>query len=329
MPEPILPEQRNTVTRLMAWVLAALLPGTLAMQLIFGVGVWLNIGLAVVSAVVVEATALILRGRPLGRALGDLSAVVTGWLIALCLPPLAPWWLPVTAAALAVAFGKHLYGGLGRNPFNPAMVGYCAVLIAFPAEIAAWPAASSTPADFATSLQAVFGTAHLDAVSGATPLDHLRTGLTRGLEMPALAAGPMWGHLGAVGWEWISCGFLLGGLVLALRGIIGWRISLTVLAGLLIPATIAWLVAPAHYATPWIHALSGATLLGAFFIATDPVTAATTKRGQLMYGAGIGLITWIIRAYGGYPDGFAFAVLLMNTAAPLIDRYAGARERRG
>lgn len=314
-------------------VLYALIPAIGASFWFFGYGVFINIALTMAVALATEALMLMALGKPIGLFLTDGSAIVTAALLALCLPPLTPWWIPVIGTAFAMVFAKHLYGGLGYNPFNPAMIGYALLLISFPTEMTAWlpvQALAIHPLDLEESLQLVFTgmTAQgweVDAFSGATPLDYTKTQLGLGQSMEEIRAHPLFGLWGGKGWEWISVGFLLGGIWLLYKRVISWHIPFSMLGSLLV---IAWLfhwVEPAQHPSVWLHLLSGGTLLGAFFIATDPVTAAATPRGRVLYGAGIGIFTYIIRTWGGYPDGVAFAVLLMNMAAPTIDYYTQPR----
>jgi electron transport complex protein RnfD len=230
-------------------------------------------------------------------------------LLALAVPPGLPWWLLAFGTAVAVLLAKHAYGGLGQNPFNPAMAGYAVLLVSFPLEMTQWPAPD----------------AGWDAITGATALDTLRTGLRESYTMQEIMAGPAFGRVGASGGEWVNLAALAGGLYLLARRVIRWHIPVAVLAGLAVPAALAHLFDPGAHAGAAFHLASGAAMLGAFFIATDPVSAATSDRGRLVFGAGIGLLTWIIRSWGGFPDGVAFAVLLMNLAVPLIDRYSVPR----
>jgi electron transport complex protein RnfD len=317
-----------SVTRLMGRVILALLPGVAAYTWAIGPAILVQLVLAAGTALATEAVMLRLRQRPVGPFVSDLSAVLTGLLLALALPPLAPWWLTVTGVVFAIVIAKHLYGGLGYNPFNPAMIGFVVLMISFPLEMTRWPA----PLGFAEapglreSLLWIFlgqlpaGTA-LDALSGATPLDHVKTGLAQGQPLAELASGSLYGLVGGRGWEWVQAGYLAGGAYLLATRSIAWQIPVGLAAGLLLPAAIAWTLDPNQFASPLFHAVNGALILGAFFIATDPVTASTTPLGRLLFGAGIGLLTWIIRTFGGYPDAIAFAVLLMNMTAPLLDHY--------
>jgi Na+-translocating ferredoxin:NAD+ oxidoreductase subunit D len=271
---------------------------------LYGPGpLWL-VAVACLTALTSEAIALALRRRSSQPALRDGSVLVTAVLLALAVPPLLPWWLLAFGTAFAVLIGKHAYGGLGQNPFNPAMVGYAVLLVSFPLEMTRWPVPGPG----------------WDALTGATALDALRTGLRQGYTMQEVRAGAEFGRLGAAGSEWVNLAALAGGVYLLGRRIIRWQIPVAMLAGLAVPAALAHGLDPGGHASATFHLASGATMLGAFFIATDPVSAATSDRGRLFYGAGIGLVTWIIRSWGGYPDGVAFAVLLMNLAVPLLDR---------
>jgi electron transport complex protein RnfD len=230
---------------------------------------------------------------------------------------------------VAVLLGKHVYGGLGYNPFNPAMVGYAVLLISFPVAMTRWPLIGAE-LDWPTLARLTVHSFYAgvpppdlswDAWTGATALDVLRTGLRQRLTMQEIRAGGPFGALGAAGWVSINLAALAGGLFLLRRGIVRWQIPTAVLAGIAVPAALGHALDPGSHPGAVFHLLSGATMLGAFFIATDPVSAASSDRGRLIYGAGIGILTWVIRRWGSYPDGLAFAVLLMNLAVPLIDRY--------
>jgi len=324
-----------TVHRVMFQVLLALVPVALVHVALFGPGVVLQLAVTCVTALLCEALALRLRKRDARPALRDGSVLVTACLLALSITPLLPWWLAALGTAFAVLLGKHAFGGLGQNPFNPAMVGYAVLLVAFPMEMTRWPVpldaqGAHSWGDLARlALTAFYGGelgATWDGYTGATALDSIRAGLDLRYTMhELLARGTILGALGARGFEWINLAALAGGLYLLGRRIVRWQIPVAVLAGLLVPAFIAHALDAGANLAPLVQAFSGATMLGAFFIATDPVSAATSDRGRLWYGAGIGLLTWIIRSWGGYPDGFAFAVLLMNLAVPLLDRYTTPR----
>ena len=329
--------QAITVDQVMRKVLLALIPGTIAAMVFFGWGVLINIVIASVTALLCEALMLILRNRPVKPYLTDGSAIVTACLLALALPQLAPWWLTVIGTAFAIIFAKHLYGGLGFNPFNPAMAGYVVVIISFPREMTQWvpPLIEGyTHLNFIETFKLIFSGItpdrfSWDAITMATPLDTLKVQL--GLELSIndihqhKTYGPLFGSLSGVGWEWINGLFLASGIWLAYKRIIDWRIPAGVLGMLFLLSNSFALYDYASFTPPSFHLFSGGIMLAAFFIATDPVTASTTPKGRWLYGMGIGLLIFIIRTWGGYPDGIAFAVLLMNMAAPLIDYYTMPR----
>lgn len=319
------------VSRLMLNVLLALVPGTLAYVWYFGASILLNIALAVSFAVLLEVGVMLLRQRPWKPAVMDLSAVVTAWLLALCLPQHAPWWMTLVGIGFAMLAGKHVYGGLGFNPFNPAMVGYVVLLISFPKEMTYWYLPNHLGPEapgLIDSLQLLWGSqshADWDAMTAATALDSYKTGLAQNQMIEEIRANPVFGDFGGVGWEWIANWWFLGGLWLLYSKTIQWRIPVSLLLSLGAVATVFFLVDPASAASPTFHIFSGGAVLAAFFIATDPVSASTTPTGRLIYGAGIGVLIYVIRTWGGYPDGVAFAVLIMNMLVPLIDRYTQPR----
>ena len=319
----------SSVTGIMLQVLAALVPAGIAHVWFFGPGFLFNLLVATLFAVAGEAAVMAMRGRRPESALSDCSALVTAALLAFALPSLTPWWVTATAALFGVVVAKHLYGGLGFNLFNPAMAGYVVVLISFPVEMNLWVAPHMGDLDYErlTLLQTLRytltgtlpDTLTFDAISRATPLDAMKSGLGALLTVEEIRANPIMGDFGGRGWEWIGNFLAIGGLWLLSRRIIRWQIPVGVLAGLLVPATIMYAIDAGANPGPGFHLFGGATMLGAFFIATDPVTAATSPRGRLVFGLGIGLLTWAIRQWGSYADGVAFAVLLMNMAVPAID----------
>lgn len=336
---PHIVNERNSVRLLMAKVMAALVPATLAHAWFFGPGIWISLLLCLLFGIVFEALALAMRGYPLKPFLSDGSVLLTGWLLALSLPTLAPWWLYAVGMLFAVGVAKHLYGGLGQNLFNPAMVGYAVLIISFPLPMTQWAAPAELALHVPTLAEAmdlVFagqGAVSPDAYTGATPLDGLRAQVLAGQSVQEALGQPIFGHLGGKGGELVAAMFLLGGLLMLANRVITWRIPTAFLAGVAVTALALQFIDPARHAGPIFHLFSGAAMLGAFFIATDPVSASTTPRGQLIYGGLAGFLTVIIRAFGGYPDGVAFAVLLMNLAVPFIDTYTqprvfGAEARR-
>jgi len=319
----------SRVTLHMLQLLLALVPAVITIVYFFGPSVLITMSLAIVTALLAEALMLKLRDRPLKPFLTDGSAIVTAVLLAIALPPLAPWWLTVVGVVFAIVFAKHLYGGLGYNPFNPAMVAYVLLLISFPLEMTTWlPVASlsENPLDFAGAFQVIFNGQlasglSFDTISGATPLDAMKTQIGLLIHPSFISDQALFSIFAGKGWEWINIWFALGGAYLIYRRVISWHIPVAMLLSLITISLITWLIAPETTASPLFHLLSGGTMLGAFFIATDPVTAATTIKGRIVFGAGVGLLTYIIRVWGGYPDGVAFAVLIMNMLVPLIDYY--------
>lgn len=322
-----------SVSTIMLKVLLALVPGIAAYVWVFGGGILLTLALASVTALTAEALMLKLRRRPIMPFLMDGSALVTSWLLALALPPLAPWWLVVVGTLFAIVVAKQLYGGLGYNPFNPAMVGYAALLISFPLLMTTWPAPLSLAEvqlgfmdQFRYILSGMLPAGvGLDAVTSATPLDYLKTQLTLAQPVQSITQAPLFGALGGHGAEFVAGAYLLGGLYLMQQRIIGWQLPTAFLAALALMAGLFYLADASQYASPAFHLFSGASMLCAFFIITDPVSGPTTPRGKLFFAAGIGMLTYLIRVYGGYPDGVAFAVLLFNICVPLIDAYTQPR----
>lgn len=314
----------------MRLVLLAAVPGILAMTWWFGPGTLLNIAWAMLFGTAFEALALRLRGRPLRPYLGDCSALVTALLLGVALPPASPWWLVAVGMGSAILLAKHLYGGLGYNPFNPAMVGYVVLLISFPVPMTAWmaPQGLAEGAGLLVTLQRSLGlldAAAIDAWTMATPLDVLKHNQTE-LVADLWAANPQFGQWGGLGWEWANLAFLAGGLFLLHRRVFTWHAPVSMLVALAVMAALFYDGgSAASGGSPLFHLLSGATMFGAFFIVTDPVTSAVSNRGRVLYGAAIGVLIYVIRAWGNYPDAVAFGVLLMNFAAPLLDHYTQPR----
>lgn len=320
----------NSVSRVMLQVIYALIPAAAAYVWIFGWGVLVNLVWASVLALGLEAAVLVARRKPVRPYLTDGSALVTAVLLAFALPPLAPWWLTAVGVAFAIVIAKHLYGGLGFNPFNPAMVGYVTLLISFPLEMTTWPAAEAPHLGPLQALGYIFGGQlpgglTLDTITGATPLDAMKTQLGLDRTVSEILNTPTFGAFGGAGWEVVNGLVLAGGLWLVFRRTISWHTPAGMLGALFVIALVFHLSAPDQFAGPLFHLASGGAILGAFFIATDPVSGATSARGRLLFGAGAGLLTYVIRTWGGYPDGVAFAVLLMNMAAPTIDYYTQPR----
>ena len=316
--------------KVMQLVLWATLPGLLALTYHFGWGSLINVVLATATAVAAEALIVQMRGRSVSFYLRDYSAAVTAVLLGLALPPLAPWWVVVVGTLSSIVVAKHLYGGLGYNPFNPAMVGYVVLLISFPIQMTSWvtplallPEGVSHPGLF-ESLSIVFaGYSPADGVTGPTPLDSFK--FSDGLLVEQIySKNPLFSQAGiaGVGWEWVNLGFLAGGLILLGSKIFTWHGPVAMLAAIAIMSALFWDGGSSNSpGSPLMHLFSGASMMGAFFILTDPVSSAVSNRGRLIYGALIGVLVYIIRAWGNYPDAVAFAVLLANFAAPFIDNY--------
>ena len=320
---------RTNVASLMLQVLAALVPAALAHVWFFGPGFIFNLLVAAIFATAGEAFMMWVRGRPPDVALGDFSALVTAALLAFAVPSLTPWWVTATGALFGVVVAKHLYGGLGFNIFNPAMAGYVIILVTFPMYLNLWVAPRMGDIDYQhlSILQTLVFTLTgnlpdaltFDAVTRATPLDVMKAGLSNMETATEIRAYPVMGDFGGRGWEWIGNFLAIGGFWLLIKKIIRWQIPVGVGIGLLVPATVMYLLDPGTSPGPGFHLFAGATILCAFFIATDPVSAATSPKGRFIYAVGIGFLIWCIRRWGSYADGVAFAVLIMNMAVPAID----------
>ena len=328
-------QAKSHVAGIMLQVVLALLPATVFGLYLFG---WPAINVffvTVVSALLFEYFCLRLAGKPVA-ILKDGSALLSGWLIAMTLPPWAPWWIGVVGSGLAIVLAKQVYGGLGQNVFNPAMLARVALLISFPVEMTTWanvtPLLSEQAPDFITGLQITFaGLQQMDAYTGATVLGHVKTELSQNHFLPdSLTAvylekdawlGFMRGSLG----ETSALLLALGGVWLLFRGVISWHIPFAMLFSVGIVSAVFHWWNPAQYLSPWIHASSGALVCAAFFITTDYVTSPNSVVGQLLFGMSCGVLIFIIRTWGAYPEGAGFAVLLMNAMTPLIDHYIKPR----
>ncbi len=331
------PHTTNTMNtaRVMQLVLLATIPGVLALTWHFGWGTLVNIAWASMVAIAAESLMLYLRKRPISFYLSDCSALVTAVLLGIALPPYSPWWLIFVGVGFAIIIAKHLYGGMGFNPFNPAMVGYVVLLISYPVEMTIW----ATPREaleldlpsIGDAIQALFlgrdavAVLTVDGITMATPLDVLKQNNTL-LVDDLWAQSPQFGRWAGAGWEWANLGFLAGGIFLLTQRVFTWHAPISMLISLTIMATLFYDGGSSNSGgSPLFHLLSGATMLGAFFIVTDPVTSAVSVKGRIIYGAAIGILLYLIRVWGNYPDAIAFSVLLMNFAAPLIDHYTQPR----
>lgn len=321
-----------STAQIMRLVIYALVPGIFTLAYFFCVGVFFNVILASASCLAFEALVLKLRNRDIRFYLQDYSALVTAFLLAVSLPPYCPWWLVVTGSFCAIVLAKQLYGGMGLNPFNPAMVAYVILLVSFPIPMTQWATPANLDASHIPSLTAAFNKVFLaqpiDGYASATVLDVMKQNSSLALEEiykkePLLKNG----YFASAAWEWVNIAFLIGGLFLLYRKVFTWHAPISMLIALAIMAAAFYDNGSSQSGgSPVFHLLSGATMLGAFFIVTDPVTSAVSKKGRIIYGAAIGVLIYVIRVWGkGYPDGVAFAVLFLNFAAPFIDYYTVPR----
>lgn len=322
---------QSSTQRIMSLVIMATIPGLITQTVFFGWGTLINVLWCSLIALGCEAAMVSLRKRSVSFYLSDCSALVTGLLLGLALPSFTPWWLSLVAVSFGMVIGKHLYGGLGQNPFNPAMLGYVLVLISFPQEMTSWLPPLGLEGHNNSLTDALFTIfplgqgVNVDAISMATPLDVLRE--NKSLSINKLwEANPIFDGVAGRGWMWVNLAYLVGGVFLIWRKIFAWHAPMGMLVAIAVMATLFWSgTGSDSHGSPLFHLLSGATMLGAFFIITDPVSGTTSNCGRLIFGAGVGIMVYVIRAWGGYPDGVAFATLLMNMAAPTIDYYTQPR----
>lgn len=304
---------RDSVVKNMRNVIIALVPAYLCSIVFFGVGALVVSAVSIISCVLFEYLIQVyVLKKP--NSVGDLSAVLTGLLLAMNLPSNLPWWMVVIGAFIAIGVGKMCFGGLGCNPFNPALVGRVFLLLSFPAAMTTWPLPKLLPATYtdaetgATVLSLIKEGALADAASGAT------------VKLPTytdMLLGNMGGSMGEIS----AIALLLGFIFLLATKTITWHIPVSILATVAIFGGILYLADPSAYMDPLAQLLSGGMLLGAIFMATDYVTSPMTKRGQIIYGIGIGIICVVIRCFGSYPEGMSFAILIMNAVTPLINYY--------
>jgi Na+-translocating ferredoxin:NAD+ oxidoreductase subunit D len=303
-----------TVQKLMYGVIYALIPALLVSVYFFGIGALIVTAVSIVSCLAFEylIQKYLMKTEP---SITDGSALVTGLLLAFNLPTNLPWWIIVIGSLVAIGVGKMTFGGLGNNPFNPALVGRVFLFISFPVQMTSWP----TP--IASRMQ------YTDAVTGPTPLGIMKEGLSAEVTTPQLMEqipgymemflGYMRGSLG----EMSALALLAGGIYMLSKRIITWHIPVSVLLSVLVFTGILWLINPYDNADPLFHLLSGGLVLGAFYMATDYVTSPMTPKGMWIFGIGIGVITVAIRVFGAYPEGVSFAILIMNAFVPLINKY--------
>ncbi|MDU8923864.1 electron transport complex subunit RsxD [Pasteurellaceae bacterium LIM206] len=327
--------------RIMLWVIVAMLPAIFTQIHFFGFGVLIQAALAIIFALLLEFVVTILRKKPKLFYISDFSVTLTALILAVAIPPYAPYWVILIGTFCAVMLGKHVYGGLGQNIFNPAMVGYVILLVSFPLQMTTWlPPVQllNEPPTLTDAVSLIFSgvssdgftlhqlTTAIDGMSSATPLDAVRTGLKSGSDLVQINQSPLFRQsvFAGLGWFQVNSAFLIGGIFLVWKRIIHWQIPVAVLATVFVFGGLAWLFS-ANMPSPLWQLFSGATMFCAFFIATDPVTASITPKGKLIFGALVGLLLCLIRFYGGYSDGVAFAILLANICVPLIDQYSRPR----
>jgi electron transport complex protein RnfD len=305
----------ESVPGIMRSVVIALLPATAMGVYLFGFHALLIILICTASAVVIEAICQKTLGRKI--TLTDWSAAVTGILMALNLPPGSPWWIAFLGSGIAIVLGKQIYGGLGYNPFNPVLVARVILLISFPVQMTRW------------WQPRIPFFANADVVTRATPLGELKThlmlkGTLDGFTMDRLI-DPLLGNIGGCIGEVSVIALTLGGLYLLARKVISWHIPLAFLGTVFLATAFLWMLNPERFINPFFHLFTGGLFLGALYMATDLVTSPVMKQGMIVFGIGCGLITFVIRVFGGYPEGVSFSILLMNAATPLIDRFTAPK----
>ncbi len=321
-----------SIGKVMGTVLIALVPATLYGFWLYGWPAFFLWTVTILAALLGEAFVLHLRAQAVRPALLDGSAVLTAWLLAMSLPPFAPWWLGAVGGLFAIVVVKQVFGGLGQNVFNPAMAARVMLLISFPVQMTMWAMPQVEHAvGFVEGLSITFGGAHWDAMASASLLGHVKTEFTRGIDLlhslpghfetSAALAGNRTGSFG----ETSALLLLAGGVFLIAKRIITWHGPAGMLLGVALPAAVAHAIAPEHYLAVLPHLLSGGVMLAAFFIVTDPVTSPSTATGMFVFGLLCGLLTWVIRTWGGYPEGVAFAVMIANALTPVIERYIKPR----
>jgi electron transport complex protein RnfD len=300
----------DSIESIMWSVVLSLLPAALVGIYFFGWDAFQVIVLSMASALGAETLYQKISNH--SNTIKDGSAAVTGLLLALTLPPGSPWWISVIGGFFAIMIVKQIYGGLGYNPFNPALMARVFLLIAFPLHMTRWP----LPHPLFSGI---------DAKTGATPLGELQVARLMGKGIGKAAELNLWdafiGNIGGSIGEVSALALLIGGAYLLYKQYITWHIPVSMIGTVMAFSGIFRMIDPAKYANPLFHLLTGGLILGAFFMATDMVTCPVTLKGQLVFGFGCGLLTIIIRMWGGYPEGVSFAILLMNIATPMIDRY--------
>ncbi len=329
----------NLTAKFMLWVIVAMLPALIVQIAFFGTGVVIQLAIALSMAIVIEIVVAKLRHKSTTFYLADLAGVVTATILAMAIPPYAPYWVVMIGMIVALLLAKHCYGGLGQNLFNPAMVAYAFLLISFPVQMTSWLPSfellaepptfkdawllifKGVTSDGFTSRQLLSG---IDGIAQATPLDSAKTSIAK-LGFDGVIQSPIFSGIFARGWLQLNLAFLAGGLFLLYKRIIHWQIPVAMLVVFSVLSALTDLVTMHTHLNVLSQLFSGAMMFGAFFIATDPVSASITPKGKLIFGGLIGLLAYLIRYYGSYPDAIAFAVLLANLCVPLIDHYTQPR----
>ena len=317
-------QKAASVTNIMLMVILALVPGLIFYVYFFGVGVLLNVFVASLTALIAEYFVLKMRKLPPKVYLSDGSALVAAWLLALSIPSIAPWWIIVVGTLFTIVIAKHFYGGLGSNIFNPAMIGYAVLLISFPAIMTKWPSPIENSLSIESIRQALqvffYGLTQVgDGLTSATPLDYIKTELLQGQILPDITIQNVGLATILTSNQIISLAYLLGGIVLLHKKIISWHLPITYLLSLAFISGLFHLIDPNNYSTISFHLLNGGTMFCAFFIITDPVSGPTTPKGKIWFAFMVAILVYVIRVFGGYPEGIAFAVIFMNICVPLID----------
>ena len=316
-------EPNHTLSSLMWTVVIALLPGVAASVFFFGVGIILQLAVSLLTVVASDELSAKLKHQEFGSSSRDGSAVVLACIVAISMPPYAHWWMCASAAIVANIFGKHIYGGTGQNLFNPAMVGVVFALVCFPSLSAYWPNASGTGT---LSMGEIFKSflsmqSNLpDVISGATLLEYERTQLSFAVIRGEFSNIDQYGLFAERGWEWVNFAYLIGGLWLCARRVINWVVPVFVLGTVFVFASICHGVDETRFAGPFIHCFSGAIIICAFFVATDPVSSPAGQRPIIIYAILIGLFVFVLRHVGVYPEAVAFSVIIANALSPLLDR---------
>jgi electron transport complex protein RnfD len=309
---------RDLSTRgVMIDVIIGLVPAMLAAGYYFRLHALMLVATCVIASVVTEWLCNLIRKKP--NSLDDFSAVVTGIILAFSLPPAFPLWAAVIGSVFAIAIGKMVFGGLGANIFNPAMAGRAFLTASFGMMMTTW----AVPATIDSAMPKISAENTIDVRTQATPLAFSKEAQKKNTGAPEVNQQLKPAFTGSVGGclgETSALALLIGGIYLLIRRTISFHIPLAVILSALVFGSIAYLINPEAYVSPLMHLCSGGLLIGAFFIATDPVTAPLTRRGMWLFGIGVGSITMLIRIVGEYPEGVMYSVLLMNAVTPLIDR---------